>query len=525
MVSDFLRKEINQALVELYPEASAGGFSVVPERRFGDYTTNVAMILAATTGKKPQEIADSIAEYFEGKPDMGKTVLNIEIAGPGFINFFLTDEALSLELDELKNKIEKGYDFLSGKKVNLEFISANPTGELHIGHGRNAFFGDALAKILSFSGAKVYREFYINNSRESTQVKALGVTALGYGNVYRTKILDEQIKRLAGHFKVAKYAGYELSKIIQKDNHKFIEEKLGIKFDGWYSEEEKLQSSGFNKKTLAELAGKGLTYEKDGAVWLKTSEYGDDEDRVLVRTGGMFTYFLSDIAYHADKFGRGYDEVVNIWGADHHGHVKRMTAVKKMLGWTGELKIFITQMVSLKEKGESAKMSKRAGNVVLLTDLIDELGMDVVRWFFSEKSLNTHMDFDMALAKEHSAKNPVFYAQYAHARICSIIEKANNIQSDGSSMGSALKEKTGRSLAVKLSEFPEIISGISQDCQVHKITTYAYELAHSFSQFYENMRIVGETTHNAGALALAALAKDTLAKSLGLLGVSTPNKM
>ena len=276
---------------------------------------------------------------------------------------------------------------------------------------------------------------------------------------------------------------------------------------------------------------KELTYEKDGAVWLKTSVYGDDEDRVVVRSDGSKSYFLSDISYHADKFSRGYDRVIDIWGADHHGHVKRIEAVKKMLGWKGELKIFITQLVSLKENGASSKMSKRVGNVIFLVNLINEInainkfGVDAVRWFFSEKSLGTHMEFDMALARERSAKNPVFYVQYAHARINSILEKAKNVSADESKIADAMKDKEARALAVKITEFPEVISGITEDYQVHKLTTYAYELASTFARFYEEVRVVGEKDYNSGALELATLAKETIAKSLNLLGISAPNKM
>lgn len=525
MISDFLRREIRRTLGELYSETATSVFSITPESRFGDYTTNVAMVVASATGINPRDVAETIVSEFAKNQEINNDVSKIEIAGPGFINFFLTDETLAGELNELKKGLANGYDFLAGKKVNIEFISANPTGALHIGHGRNAFFGDALANVLSFSGAKIEREYYVNDSKESKQIIELGKTALGVGEQYKTPTLEELVKGDNFTGLSENEAGFKLAWRVNEQNKKFIEEKLSIKFDTWYSEEEKLQMSGQNKKTLNRLEEKGLIYENDGAVWLKTSKYGDEEDRVLVRTDGTYTYFLSDISYHADKFERGYNEVMDIWGADHHGHVKRVLAVKKMLDWSGELKVFITQLVSLKENGESAKMSKRAGNVILLEDLVDEFGLDVVRWFFNEKSLNTHMDFDMALAREHSAKNPVFYVQYAHARICSIAEKAKNVPSDGSSMADAVKEKAGRALAVKLAEFPEVISVVANDCQVHKLTTYAYELAHSFSQFYENVRMVGSDTHNKGALALALTSKEVLAKSLGLLGISAPNKM
>ena len=425
----------------------------------------------------------------------------------------------------MEKKINKGYDFLHGKKINVEFISANPTGELHIGHGRGAFYGDILGNVFVFSGARIIREYYVNDSRESKQIIELGKTALGTGEQYKTSKLLEIIKETDFSGMDEKEAGFKLAGLIQEKTEEFIEQKLKISHFNWYSEDEKLSASGLNDKVLADLEEEKFIYRKDGAVWLKTSEYGDDEDRVIVRSDGTKSYFLSDISYHNDKFVGGYDKVINIWGADHHGHVKRMQAVKKMFGWKGELKIFITQLVSLKENGVSAKMSKRAGNVVLLEDLVDEFGLDVVRWFFSEKSLNTHMEFDMALAREHSAKNPVFYVQYAHARICSILEKTKSYSPDGSGISDIVKENVARALAVKLLEFPEVISGIAEDYQVHRLTTYVYELASAFAQFYEKIRIVGDENYNRGALLLAENAKNTLSKSLSLLGISAPERM
>lgn len=525
MISDFLRGEIEAVVKELFPDGETKGSALVPEKRFGDYTTNVVMVVASSSGKKPREVAEMIVAELSKNNKLKNVVSKMEIAGPGFINFYLTDEALVSELKDIKAKIVSGFDFLIGKKINVEFISTNPTGENHIGHGRGAFYGDTLSNILSFSGAKVTREYYINDSRESKQINELGKTALGKGEQYKTPKLKEMIKGVGFAGLSEGEAGFKLAGKVQEYNKNFIEGKLGVHFDMWYSEDEKLRAGGASEKMFEELKVKNLVYEKDGAWWLKTSEYGDDEDRVVLRSDGSASYFLPDIAYHADKISRGFGQMIDIWGADHHGHVKRMQAVAKMLDWKADFKIFITQLVSLKEDGVSAKMSKRAGNVVLLEDLVDEFGIDVVRWFFSDKSLNTHMDFDMALAKEHSAKNPVFYVQYAHARICSILEKAKNISPDGSGLADIMKEPAARALAVKISEFPEIVFSSANDYQVHKLTTYAYELASSFAQFYEKVRIVGDDSYNEGALALAELAQSVLAKSLGLLGISAPSKM
>ncbi|MEK7614087.1 MAG: arginine--tRNA ligase [Patescibacteria group bacterium] len=531
MVSRFIKESVKKALGELFPELNTVNFAVSPERRFGDYTTNAGMVAATSLGKPPKETAQNIVDYLSKDENTARFFSKIEVAGPGFVNFTLSDECVAKKLEELPAILSGGLDNLTGEKINVEFISANPTGALHIGHGRGAFYGDVLSNIFSFAGAAVTREYYINDSRESKQIKELGKTAKGEGNFYENTIDNIRTYTEINLSDAIEDIGFKIAWQVQSINKGFIEKDLNIKIDNWYSEDKKLRSSLLNDRNLAAFKMKELTYEKDGAVWLKTSVYGDDEDRVVVRSDGSKSYFLSDISYHADKFSRGYDRVIDIWGADHHGHVKRIEAVKKMLGWKGELKIFITQLVSLKENGASSKMSKRVGNVIFLVNLINEInainkfGVDAVRWFFSEKSLGTHMEFDMALARERSAKNPVFYVQYAHARINSILEKAKNVSADESKIADAMKDKEARALAVKITEFPEVISGITEDYQVHKLTTYAYELASTFARFYEEVRVVGEKDYNSGALELATLAKETIAKSLNLLGISAPNKM
>lgn len=524
MISDFLRNEIKTSLAKLYPEAASRDFDVTPDGRFGDYSSNAALVVAGEIGQSPREVAETIIKELSGN---GKflALARAGIAGAGFINFSLTDEAIENELKSISEKVKSEFNFLAGRKINIEFISANPTGELHIGHGRGAFYGDALANIFKFSGAEVTREYFINDSRESNQIKELGKTAVGDGKYYKKEVDNITAFTPIDLSDKEEDIGFKIAQAIQGVNQTFVESgnRLGLNIKGfrWYSEDTELRASFLNDRVLVALKTKELTYEKDGAVWLKTSEYGDDEDRVVVRSDGSKSYFLSDIAYHSDKFARGYDEVIDVWGADHHGHVKRMQAVKKMLGWEGELRIFITQLVSLKE----GKMSKREGIYVPLRKLVMEFGLDVVRWFYNEKSLNTHMEFDMALARERSAKNPVFYVQYAHARIASIIEKAKGAAPDKSEVEDILSEKTARALTVKIIHFEDLIESIAEDCQVHKLTTYAYELASAFAQFYENVRIIGEKNYNSGALSLATLAKDTLTKSLGLLGVSAPEKM
>ena len=540
MIKEILQGEVQQALRNLSLTVDVSNIEVTKSEHFGDYATNAALVIAKSLGKKPMEFAEELKEELLKSPAGKHYIKEVSIAKPGFINFFLSEEMILGETEALGEHIGKGFDFLKHKKINIEFISANPTGDLHIGHGRGAFYGDILSSILSYSGAEVAREFYINDSKESNQIKELGKTALGKGEQYKTPRLEEIIKNMNVAGMNESDAGSLLAEHVGAYNRNFIREKLGITFDTWYSEEEHIRQGKRAEKMLKTLKDSDFTYEKNGAVWLKTSEYGDDEDRVIVRSdlpapgearqaGGTPTYFLSDIAYHAEKMGRGYDTAIDVWGADHHGHVKRIQAVKKMLGWNGELIIFITQLVSLKEGDEeekqTKKMSKRFGNVILLEDLVDELGIDVVRWFFAEKAISTHMEFDMELAREESPKNPVYYVQYAHARINSIIENTKNLTADKSSLADVIHHKRGRALGLKIAEFPEVVESIAKDFQIQKLTTYAYELASEFSQFYRDVRVIQDDSYNKGAIELALLAKKTLAQSLKLLGISAPERI
>lgn len=324
-----------------------------------------------------------------------------------------------------------------------------------------------------------------------------------------------------------------MAKEIEENNEKFIK-SLGIKFDKWFSEEKELRRKTEFKKTLALLRKKKLVYEKEGAVWLKTSKYGDDEDRVIVRSDGSVSYFLSDIAYHMNKSKRGYKKIIDIWGADHHGHVKRMKAAKEMLGLKGDLEILISQLVTLKEGGGKKKLSKRKGTIVLLSDLINEAGLDAARWFYLEKSLSTHMEFDMALAKERSVKNPVYYVQYAGARMSSILRKSREKTEifSGVSIYNYINDHTASptekisvsSLIKKLIQFPEVVEDTAKDYQVQRLTKYAYELASEFSQFYRDVKVIGSKNEKE-LLALVALSRKVLEDALKLMGISAPKKM
>lgn len=523
-----VKKKIEKIVYDALDSLGFSGDGVSVERSahiaHGDYATNAALSRARDIGKSANEIAKDIAESIKKRG--GEYIEKIEIAGPGFINIFLSDALICKELEN----IDAPADILKGERINIEFISANPTGDLHIGHGRGAFYGDILANVFSFAGADVTREYYINNSRDSAQIKELGKTALGEGVQYKTEKLSGMMKDcdFSGMDETA--AGFALAEKIQKNNKKFISDKLGIRFDNWYSEDAKLRSSGANEAVLDKL--KAFVEKKEGegdALWLKTSAHGDDEDRVIVRSDGSPSYFISDIAYHEDKFARKYNRVIDIWGADHHGHIKKLHAVGGMLGWPREPEvqpiIFITQMVSLKKDGKIKKMSKRAGTVIGLEDLVDEFCIDVVRWFFAEKALGTHIEFDAELAREQSDKNPVYYVQYSHARISSIMKNIEGLRQRDREVMEILKTQSARLLAVKILELQDVIENIAREYGAHKLTSYAYDLAGAINGFYRDVRVIDNGEYDKGAVFLARSAQKTLERVLLLLGISAPDKM
>ena len=346
----------------------------------GDYATNAVLQISKTTGLRPQEVADIITSKLRVNTDL---LERIETASPGFINFFISKEYLQEQVKEILEQKDKFGDLEigKGKKVNLESISANPTGPLHIGNGRNAFAGQVLGNVLEKAGHKVVREYYINDARNSKQIIELGKTALGKGTTYLTDNLKSKILNLKPKLEKKtdeSEAGYLLAREVQRDTKDFLEKKLKMKFDRWVSEEKDIYRKNKTKKIFDWLKGKNLIYQKDGAWWLKTSQFGDEKDWVVIRESGEPTYLLSDIAYHKDKFDRGSDLVIDIWGADHQAHVSKMKAVAKILGFEGVLDILVLQLVTLRG-GE--KMSKRAGNIILLEELVDEIGPDVSAWF------------------------------------------------------------------------------------------------------------------------------------------------
>ncbi|MDO8574992.1 MAG: arginine--tRNA ligase [bacterium] len=519
----------------------------------GDYTSNVAFKLAKILHKSPQLAAEELVKKLNSK-EFSK----IE-AKSGFINFFLSEECLKHQFEEILKKKNKYGNSNIGKnsKIQVEFISANPTGPLTIGNGRGGFYGDALANILETQGYEITREFYVND--RGGQILALGrsiklvqkgsptsevrlrdpqksdfnteVGLPNHENLYHGEYIKDLAKQADKNLSVEE-TGQKAVGLILNTYIKPVIKKLRIKYDVWFSEKS-LYRNGIYKKVMSDLMRKDLVYEKEGATWIKTSKLGDSEDRVLIKSNGDETYFMSDILYHLNKFEiRKFDRVIDVWGADHHGDMLRLSGALKVLGIDlGRLTILLNQFVRLVSGGKEFKFSKRAGTFITLEELIDEVGLDAARFFFLMYSLNTHMDFDMALAKERSQKNPVYYVQYAHARISSILRKAklmgNFSPFGGSPAGrQLLKEKCELDLIRKLVEFPEILTDISKNYEVHRLPRYALELAREFHNFYEKERVITEDKKLTSArLSLVMATKIILANTLNLMGIKAPDKM
>lgn len=499
---------LRNALIKEVSSAAAGGVDVKlvePDRsENGDFSTNVAFQIAKKMENPPVGGSNDIAEELAHKLRSAKSDL-IDRADSigGFVNIWIKDSALIRALDEEISFQQKK------KKINLEFVSANPTGPLTMANGRGGFYGDALANVLTKTGHNVTREYYVNDA--GNQVRLLGESieaAEGRREAKGEYYKGKYIKELVG--KSAEEAVRFLFSQIKNSL-----EKAGIKFDVWFSEKT-LRENNDPEKVLKFLEEKRLIEKKDGAIWLG--------DVVLVKSDGEYTYFLVDLAYHFNKFfERKFDLAINIWGADHHGYVERMKKGIETIGVDPDrLKIIIMQLVKLISGGKEVRMSKRAGEFVTMDDLLEEISVDVARWFFLERAPSTHMDFDLDLAKERSEKNPVYYVQYAYVRMKSILEKAG-IKNYGSRI-KKFENPAERALALKILRYPELIEDISKNYQVHRLTTYAYELAQTFSAFYRDVKVIG-SEREAELLYLVLKTKETLADALTILGISQPEKM
>jgi arginyl-tRNA synthetase len=532
MVKGKIKKIIKKSLKDLQREKKFVKFEI-PEielekprnKIYGDYASNVAMRICKVLKKDPVKIAAEISSKI--KTRKLKLFEKIEVLKPGFINFFLSKDSLYKGLLKILKEKENFGRLKIGKKIktNVEFISANPTGQLHIGNGRGAFFGDVLSNVLEMAGYEVKREYFVNDAKVNTQIQELGKTALGKGKSYLTPYLKKLISKLKPSLKNIKSeteAGYFLAKNILNDIRKFVEEKLKIKFDYWISEQN-LYTGGKVKGIYQYLKSKRLVYEKNKAIWLDLSRFGQ-KDEVLIRENNFPTYFLSDIAYHKQKIDRGFKKIIDIWGADHQGHIPRMKAAMKILGFKGEFDILISQIVTIK----GAKLSKRKGQILPLEWLVNEVGLDAARFFYLAKSLNSQMEFDLKLAKEQSEKNPVYYVQYAHARICSILEKCKNLKIGKITKKdlSLLSHPIEIELIKELIQFPEIIEDCAKDYQLQRIPNYAQKIATIFHKFYQDCRVLNENEKIKKArISLILAVKTVLKNTLSLMGILAPEKM
>lgn len=519
---------------------------VPPQKEYGDFATNFAMQMARSAKTNPRKIAQAIVERLQFA-----WLERAEIAGPGFINFYLKPDWLYEMLNDI---IETGENFGltdvgQGEKIQVEFVSANPTGPLHVGHGRGAAVGSALANLLQMAGYDVEKEYYINDAGNQMDNLALSVNArylelLGLEtdfpeDGYHGQDIIVTAQRIIDHdgdkyIKVSQQERLDIFKeLARKEKLAILREDLeafGVTFDYWFSEK-KLHENGSIQKTCQTLQQNGYIYEQDGALWLRSTAYGDDKDRVVIRDNGIPTYLAADIAYHHNKFQRGFKKVINIWGADHHGYICRVKAAIAALGYDADsLEVLILQMVNLFQGGEAVKMSKRTGQGITLAELIEEVGSDAARFFFIMRSIDSQLDFDMDLAKSRSNDNPVYYIQYAHARIASVFRQMDEIGicNDWKNTVNMKLLTTSYELDLikKMGEFPEEVASAAQERAPHRIARYAHELAGLFHSFYNQCRVIGvEPELQAARIALITAVQITIRQTLKILGISAPEKM
>ncbi len=548
-------------------EVPSAGLERPRDESNGDWASTVAMRCAKQAKRNPREIANTIVEYI----DKGSIIESVEIAGPGFINVRLTPACYQQVLADVLEQREnygKGHIEEGKRYVNLEYISANPTGPMHVGHGRWAALGDATARVMRHAGYDVYEEFYINDA--GVQMNLFGRSVLcrykqllgediemienGYGGGYVKDIAQEIIDRDGNKwleleegecveaFREMAYA--EMLKLMQDTLEGF-----GTTFDCWFSErslyEPDEQGNTAVSRALAAMDEKGYVYEKDGATWFRSTAFDDEKDRVLIKENGENTYFMSDVAYHYDKIMRGFDHLINIWGADHHGYVKRCEAMLAAWGYPGRLEIMLGQLVNLFRDGEAVRMSKRTGEMITFAELLEEVGVDATRYLMLAKSQDQAIDFDIEAAKKKDASNPVYYVQYAHARICSILRKAAapeaaeavmagtmttdelvaSLGLEGASL-EPLTHESDNALMRKMSELGELVCDAARDRAAYRLTHYAEDLAAAFHRFYTNCHVlVDDKELEQARLQLVNGTRIVLALSLNLLGVSAPASM
>lgn len=511
------------------------------DQSHGDYASNIAMKSARVLRKSPRAIAETLINAMDQK-----AIEQVEIAGPGFLNFTMRKSVMA---DVIHTVLAMGdaygtNDSGKHKKINVEYVSANPTGDLHLGHARGAAWGDSLTRLLKASGYEVCREYYVNDAGNQIHNLALSLMAryAQYFHVEKEMPKDGYYGKdvIAIAERIAQEQGDIYLHKSDEEAYRFFREAgmqaeldklkrdldlFRVHFDVW-SSERALHEEGRVEQALNELTRSGKTYEKDGAIWFRSSEYGDDKDRVLKKSDGSYTYLMPDIAYHITKFERGFDQLINLWGADHHGYIPRMKAAMQALGKDpDQLTVDIIQMVRLVENGEEIKMSKRTGNAVTVRELCEEVGVDGVRYFFVQRALDTHLDFDLALARKQSNDNPVYYAQYAHARICSILRQAPAWRKCDSY--DLLTHEKEIALLKYINEFPAVIADAAKTRAPHKVCNYIQKLAAHFHSFYNVCKVIDtdQEALSAQRLALLQATKITLKNALALIGVQAIEKM
>ncbi|ANU18087.1 arginine--tRNA ligase [Planococcus maritimus] len=547
-----VQQNIKQAIAEAVQKA---GLTEEPiqvqlesprDKANGDYATNVAMQLTRLAKKPPRAIAEAIVENLDTQ---SANIEKVEIAGPGFINIVIQKDYLN---DVIKTVLEQGAEYGrsnagNSQRIQVEFVSANPTGDLHLGHARGSSVGDSMCNILDLAGYDVSREYYINDAGNQINNLALSIEgryfeALGKGESmpedgYRGQdiidiaaaLVEEHGDKFLQMTEQERYKAFrehglkvELAKL-QKDLADFR-----VHFDVWYSETS-LYENGKIDAALKKLHDNGHIYEEDGATWFRSTTFGDDKDRVLIKNDGTYTYLTPDVAYHEDKIQRGFDKLINIWGADHHGYIPRMKAAIEALGYDRDtLEVSVIQMVQLYKDGEKMKMSKRTGKAVTMRELVELVGLDAVRYFFAMRSGDSHMDFDLDLAVSQSNENPVYYSQYAHARICSILRQAaeQNFTASTEHLELLTDEKEIEVLK-KIGDFPQVIADAAKLRAPHRVTTYIHELASNFHSFYNANKVLDASNEDMtrARLALIEGVKTTLANALKTVGVQAPEKM
>lgn len=519
------------------------------DKAHGDFAANIAMQLARIAKKAPRQIAeDIVAQLDKEKASIDK----IEIAGPGFINFFMKQDFLTnvvtdiLQAGDNYGKTEAG----NGKKIQVEFVSVNPTGDLHLGHARGAAYGDVLCNLLASAGYQVEREYYMNDagnqinnlakSINARYLQALGQDASMPEDGYRGADIIAIGKELA-QADGDKWVKVDLDERLEffkeyglKYEFKKIEEDLKafrVEFDSWFSEKSLYENNKI-ADVMEKLKEGNYTYEKDGAIWFRSTDFGDDKDRVLVKSDGSLTYLTPDIAYHQNKIDRGFDTLINVWGSDHHGYIPRMKAAIQALGNPADkLEVEIIQMVNLFENGEKVRMSKRTGNAVTLRELMNDVGVDATRYFFNMRSNDAQLDFDIDLARSQSNDNPVYYVQYAHARICTMLKQAEakGISTDVEQTfdSNLLTSEKEQDLLKKMAAFPQMIIDAAEKRAPHKVTQYVFDLAALLHSFYNAEKVLDAENLplTQARIALMKAVRITIANALQLLGVSAPEKM